>query len=319
METRANHVFVGAVTLALLGALAAFFIWIARLNEGDLKRYDIFFSQSVNGLAKGSQVTFSGVPVGKIDTIELWRKDPSFVKVRISVEKSVPILQGTTATMQSSFTGTGEILLEGAVKGAPPLICPEDNPKAFCPEGVPVIPTKRGGLGAILNSAPVLLERLATLSERLNTLLSDENQQQIKGILANTNVLTGELAKASPQVKTTLAELQTTLRQASATLASFDKVAGSANKLLGEDGDSLVRELRTTLGSAQRAADALSGTLTEMRPAARQLSATTLPEAESALRELRTATRALRNVTEKIDEQGAGALTGGSKLPDYKP
>jgi phospholipid/cholesterol/gamma-HCH transport system substrate-binding protein len=319
METRANHVFVGAVTLALLGALAAFFIWIARLNEGDLKRYDIFFSQSVNGLAKGSQVTFSGVPVGKIDTIELWRKDPSFVKVRISVEKSVPILQGTTATMQSSFTGTGEILLEGAVKGAPPLICPEDNPKAFCPEGVPVIPTKRGGLGAILNSAPVLLERLATLSERLNTLLSDENQQQIKGILANTNVLTGELAKASPEVKTTLAELQTTLRQASATLASFDKVAGSANKLLGEDGNSLVRELRTTLGSAQRAADALSGTLTDMRPAARQLSATTLPEAESALRELRTATRALRNVAEKVDEQGAGALTGGSKLPDYKP
>ena len=82
METRANHIFVGAVTLALLAAVAAFFIWIARLNEGDIKRYDIFFSQSVNGLAKGSQVTFSGVPVGSIEKIELWRKDPSFVKVR---------------------------------------------------------------------------------------------------------------------------------------------------------------------------------------------------------------------------------------------
>ncbi len=319
METRANHIFVGAVTLALLAAVAAFFIWIARLNEGDIKRYDIFFSQSVNGLAKGSQVTFSGVPVGSIEKIELWRKDPSFVKVRISVDKTVPILQGTTATMQSSFTGTGAILLEGAVKGATPLACPKENPQAFCPEGVPVIPTKRGGLGAILNSAPVLLDRLTTLSERLNTLLSDENQKEFKDILVNTNTLTGELAKASPEVKTTLTDLQSTLRQASATLANFDKVAGSANKLLTEDGGALVRELRTTLGSAQKAADALEATLGDARPAVRQLSSTTLPEAEAALRELRTATRALRNVAEKVDEQGAGALTGGSQLPDFKP
>ena len=28
---------------------------------------------------------------------------------------------------------------------------------------------------------------------------------------------------------------------------------------------------------------------------------------------------ALRAITEKLDDQGAGALLGGSKLPDYKP
>ncbi len=319
METKANHVFVGAVTLALLAGLAAFFVWIARLNEGDQKRYDIFFKQSVNGLVKGSQVTFSGVPIGKIDRIELWPTDPSFVRVRISVERAVPILIGTSATMQSSFTGTGEILLEGAVKGAPPIECPEEDPKSLCPEGVPVIPTKRGGLGAILNSAPLLLDRLATLSERLNTLLSDENQAAFKGILANTNTLTGHLAEASPQLKTTLVDLQSTLKQATATLASFDKVAGSANALLGDEQGSLARELRGTLHSAQGVADELTATLSDARPAARRLSASTLPEAEAALRELRAATRSLRSITEKIDEQGAGALTSGSKLPDYKP
>ena len=319
METRANNVFVGAVTLALLAGLAAFFVWIARLNEGDQKKYDIFFKQSVNGLVNGSQVTFSGVPVGKIEKIELWPRDPSFVKVRISVDKAVPILIGTTATMQSSFTGTGEILLEGAVKGAMPIACPDENPKSLCPEGEPVIPTKRGGLGAILNSAPLLLDRLATLSDRLNTLLSDENQLAFKGILANTNRLTGNLADASPQVKTTLADLQATLRQATVTLGSFDKVAGSANTLLGDQNGSLGRELRATLRSAQGAADELKATLSDARPATRQLSTSTLPSAEASLRELRAATRSLRAITEKIDEQGAGALTGGSQLPDYKP
>jgi phospholipid/cholesterol/gamma-HCH transport system substrate-binding protein len=319
METRANHVFVGAVALALLAALAAFFIWIARLNQGEQKKYDVFFKQSVNGLATGSPVSFSGVPVGKVEKIELWPKDPSFVRVRIAVEDKVPVLVGTTATIQSSFTGVADIQLEGAVKGADPIECPAINLKAMCPEGVPVIPTKRGGLGAILNSAPLLLDRLATLSERLNTLLSDENQLQIKGILSNTNQLTGNLADASPQVKVALVDLQVTLRQATQTLASVDKAAGSANNLLSGEGDTLARDLRTTLRSAQSAADELKATLSDARPAARQLSATTLPDAEAALRDLKATTRALRVLTEKIDDQGAGALTGGSKLPDYKP
>jgi phospholipid/cholesterol/gamma-HCH transport system substrate-binding protein len=319
METRANHVFVGAITLALLAALAAFFIWIAGFGKGDIKRYDIFFKQSVNGLSQGSQVSFSGVPVGKVEKIELWPKDPSFVKVRIAVENTVPVLIGTTATIQSSFTGVGDIQLEGAVKGAAPIVCPDESPEAMCPEGVPVIPTKRGGLGAILNSAPLLLDRLATLSERLNTLLSDENQLQFKGILSNTNRLTGHLADASPKVDPVLAELQVTLKQATRTLASLDTAAGSANSLFSDQGDSLTRSLRTSLRSVQTAADELKITLGDARPAVRQLSASTLPDAEAALRDLKATTRALRTLTEKIDDQGAGALTGGSKLPDYKP
>ncbi|HEX7753357.1 MAG TPA: MlaD family protein [Novosphingobium sp.] len=312
METRANHVWVGTVTLLLLGIAAAVVIWIARLSEGTQNQYDIFFKQSVDGLAKGSEVSFAGVPVGQIKEIELWKKDPSFVRVRIAVQETVPILVGTTATIQGSFTGVSDIQLEGAVKGAPPIVEPG-------PEGVPVIPTRAGGLGAILNSAPLLLERLATLTERLNVLLGDENQKSIRGILANSERMTANLADASPQAKQTLAELQETLKEARTTLASFDKVAGSADKLLGTDGESLARQLRTTLASASSAADQLSATLNAARPAVQQISSQTLPAADAALRDLRATSRALRNLTEKIDEQGAGAIVGGPQLPDYKP
>lgn len=312
METKAHHVWVGAVTLLLFAMVAAAVIWIARLNESSQREYDIFFKQSVDGLAKGSEVSFSGVPVGQIAHIELWEKDPSFVRVRIKVDRQVPILQGTTATIQGSFTGVSDIQLEGAVKGAPPI----DEPG---PEGVPVIPTRRGGLGEILNSAPVLLERLATLTERLNLVLSDENQKAISGILANSDRLTRNLADASPEVKATLTELQATLKQATATLQGFEQVAGSANNLLGNEGDTLVRDLRRSLQSAKQAAEALEGTLQDARPAVRQLNESTLPAAEAAIRDLRATSRALRSVTEKIDEQGAGALVGGQSLPDYKP
>jgi phospholipid/cholesterol/gamma-HCH transport system substrate-binding protein len=320
METRANHVWVGAVTLLLLAALALFFVWLAGINKGEQNEYDIFFKQSVAGLAKGSEVSFAGVPSGQVAKIELWPTDPGFVRVRIKVDEGTPVLVGTTATIQGSFTGVSTILLDGARRGAPPLTCEgEGVGKTACPEGVPVIPTKPGGLGELLANAPLLLERLATLTERLTMLMSDRNQASIAGILDNTNRMTADLAQATPQVQRTLAELQVTLREASEALDQFQKVMGSADNLLNNEGQSLAAQLRTTLKSAGTAADALAATANDARPAARQLSESTLPAAEATLRDLRETSRALRSVTERIESQGAGGLIGGQKLPDYEP
>jgi len=197
MEPRANHAWVGAVTLLLLALVAGAIVWITRLSEGNQNEYDIFFSQSVDGLSKGSSVSFSGVPVGQVSVIELWKQDPSFVRVRVKVEDDTPILIGTTATIQASFTGVSNIQLAGALKDSPPLVCPKENPKATCPEGVPVIPTKRGGFGELLNSAPVLLERLATVTERIALLLSDKNLKSVENTLANTDRVSAGLADSA--------------------------------------------------------------------------------------------------------------------------
>src|SRR6185503_18339408 len=154
METRANYVWVGAVSLVLLALLAAFIIWLAQLGATDQKEYDIFFEQSVGGLANGSEVTFQGVPAGQVKEIELWRQNPEFVRVRVSLDEEIPVLQGTTASISASFTGVSTVSLGGAVRGAPPITEPG-------PEGPPVIPPVPGGLGEILARAPLLLERLA--------------------------------------------------------------------------------------------------------------------------------------------------------------
>lgn len=312
METRANHVWVGAVTLAMIALLAAFIIWIARLGQTNLQEYDVFFKQSVDGLSKGSAVNFSGVPVGQVETIELWKRDPSFVRVRISLGEDVPVLLGTTAAIQSGFTGVSNIQLEGAVKGAPPLT--EKGP-----EGVPVIPTKRGGLGELLNSAPVLLERLATLTERMTTVFSDKNQQSIENILSNTDRVTGQLANASPELQRTMVELQGTLQDARVALKGFEQVAVNTDATINGDGKQMLQQFRVSLKSIEKTSETLNSTLSDVRPAARQLNDTTLPQAEAAIRDLRATTRALRDLTEKINDQGAAALLSGDKLPEYKP
>jgi phospholipid/cholesterol/gamma-HCH transport system substrate-binding protein len=315
METRANHLWVGAVTLVLLVGLAAFIVWLARLGQGNQSEYDIFYAQSVSGLANGSQVSFAGVPVGQVSEIALAKDNPEFVRVRIKVKDDVPILVGTEATIEASFTGVSTILLNGARKGAPEINCET----TACPEGRPVIPPGRGGFGELVANAPLLLERLATLTEQLNTILGPENQQEIAGILKNTNRLSGSLADATPTLVANLEEFQTTLGEFNQTLDSVEKLAVTTDQLVNNEGKPLAAELRATLRSVNDAAAALAATLEDTRPAAKQLRESTLPNAEATLQDLRSTSRALRAITEKLESEGAGALVGGKTLPDYKP
>src|SRR3546814_1462365 len=69
--SRSNHILVGSVVLALVAAVIIAAFWFSRLASGEEKEYDIYFQQSVNGLAKGSGVTFSGVPSGQVKEIQL--------------------------------------------------------------------------------------------------------------------------------------------------------------------------------------------------------------------------------------------------------
>jgi phospholipid/cholesterol/gamma-HCH transport system substrate-binding protein len=318
METRSNHVLVGSVVLILLAVLAIFTVWIARLGGTSEKEYDIFFRQSVDGLAKGSAVTYSGVPSGQVKEIALWRPDPQFVRVRVSVNEQTPILQGTTASISASFTGTSTISLDGARKGAPPIACPVPENKTICPYGVPVIPTKQGGIGAILNSAPQLLERLSTLTERLTGLLSDRNQASIAGILDNTNRLTDALADRGPEIAATLAQTRVAIQQAGDAAQSIGQLAATTNGILAEDVKPTIANLNRTIASAQKSADTLNAAIGDARPGLQTFSKQTVPEVDRLVKDLRVMTQSLSAVAEKVDQQGAGSLIGQQKLPDYK-
>ena len=312
METRSNHILVGGVMLALIAALAAGIIWLAGFGSGLRKEYDIFFAQSVEGLAKGGVVTFSGVPSGQITHIELWQDNPGFVRVRIQVRPDTPVLIGTTASIQGSFTGPSSILLDGAVKGAPEL-----SEKG--PAGVPVIPTKRTGLGALLNSAPQLLERISALTEKVTELLNEKNQKSLGSILSNTDKLTGELAKSGPDLRATIIETRVTMKQAAQAVDEIGKLAGTTNALIAEDGRPLIADLRKTVRQADASLASLDATLKDVRPGVQAFSTQTLPEVGQLVRDLRIMSESLGSVANKIDQGGAGALLGSPKLPDYKP
>lgn len=312
METRSNHILVGSVVLILLLAVAIFTVWLARVSDGGQKVYDIFFKQSVEGLARGSAVSFSGVPVGQVQDIKIWKQDPDFVRVRISINDDVPVLLGTTASIQGSFTGVSTLLLEGAKKGAPPIT-------EIGPAGAPVIPTKPGGLGALLNSAPQLLERLSTLTERLTELLSDKNQQSITNILANVDRLSGSLADRGPEIAATLAETRVAIAQAGQAAEEIGKLAGTTNQLLDEQGRPLIADLRQTIARAGKTLDTVDAAVADARPGLQAFSKQTIPEVGLLVRDLRELSEGLSGVAERLNRGGASSLVGRRKLPDYEP
>jgi phospholipid/cholesterol/gamma-HCH transport system substrate-binding protein len=326
METRSNQILVGSIVLGLLAALAVFIIWLSQVGDGDNKTYDVFFQQSVEGLAKGSAVTFRGVPVGQIQSINLEPASPQFIRVRVTVREETPVLQGTTATIRGvGFTGVSQIQLDPPEPepGRPPsrvaITCPEQNPQSECPYGYPVIPTRPGALGQLLNTAPELLERVSALTERLTELLSDRNQESLAGILDNMEEISRNLAERSPEIAAALAEARIAIRRAGEASERFGRLAETTENLLDEDGRPLVNDLRHTIRAAETSMRNLDAVLNDARPGVQAFSTQTLPEVGQLVRDLRTTSESLREITDRLNQRGVGGIIGGERLPDYRP
>ncbi len=319
METRSNHVLVGGVVLAMVAAVLLFTVWLSSISGGKDNRYDIFFTQAVDGLAKGSPVAFSGVPVGQIEQIALVPNHPDRVRVRIAVDPDTPILQGMAATIQGiGFTGVSQVQLDGAVRGATPIT-------AIGPNGVPVIPAKAGGFAAILSSAPELLDRVSTLTERLAVTLNDRNQESLAGILENFDDISRSLAARSPEIAATLAETRDAVRQSALAAQRIGELANSTNGLVQRDGRALsgdaraaIANLKETSAAAQTSVANLNSAISDARPGLQAFSKQTIPEVGLLVGDLRDTASSLSSVSQRLDQGGITSILSAPKLPDYK-
>ncbi len=320
METRSNYVMVGAVTLAMLAGLLLFTVWLAGLSGERRQCYDIYFAQGVSGLSRGSNVTFSGVPVGQVTEISLLPERPELVYVRIEVDEETPVRQGTTASVRAvSLTGANEVQLSGGARGTQQMT--ENGPR-----GCPVIPARTGGLGALLASAPELMERIQRLTERLTELVNDENQNAIADILDNVRATTEVLRQRAPELGDAIADTRIAVRQAGiaarqAGIAAerVGVLADTTTALVNEEGRPVAQDLRKAIASADRAAANLDAMVADARPGVQNFSKSTLPEANRLIRELRELSTSLRGVSERVEQGGIAGALGPEKLPDYNP
>jgi phospholipid/cholesterol/gamma-HCH transport system substrate-binding protein len=251
--------------------------------------------------------------VGQVQKISLLPSRPEFVWVRIDVDEQTPVLQGTTAQIKGvGFTGVSEIQLDGAVRGSPPV-------QTTGPQGCPVIPATSGGLGALLNSAPELIDRIQRLTERLTELLSDKNQDAISDILQNIDVTTRVIRDRAPEMADTLREVRIASHNAGIAAQNVATLTANTNRLVQEQGGPAAQDLRRSIASVQQATENLNGMITDARPGVQNFSKSTLPEVNRLVRDLRELSTSLKSVSQRVEQQGIGGSLGPEKLPDYKP
>ena len=233
--------------------------------------------------------------------------------MRVEVDEQTPVLQGTTAQIHGvGFTGVSEIQLQGAQRGRPPI-------DQVGPQGCPVVPATSGGISALLNSAPELIDRIQRLTERLTELLNDKNQNSIADILENIDATTAELRRHAPEMGATISEIKTASHNAGVAANNIAALAANTNQLVSKDGRPAMQNLNKALSSVQQTTENLNSMISDARPGVQNFSKSTLPEANKLVHDLRELTQSLQAVSNRINQQGIGGTLGPEKLPDYKP
>jgi phospholipid/cholesterol/gamma-HCH transport system substrate-binding protein len=151
----------------------------------------------------------------------------------------------------------------------------------------------------------------------LNELLNPANRKSLGNILNNADRLTGSLADRGPEIAATLVETRETLRQATQAAAALTKLTGHADDILTTDAKPLVHDLRETAGHANATLRKLDTLLGSAQPGIDTFTTQTLPETAQLIREARDATAQLGAIAAKLDQDPAGALLGGRRLPEY--
>src|SRR5207253_5513170 len=141
--------------------------------------------------------------------------------------------------------GTSQTPRPAAAGGHPPI-------EQVGPQGWPVIPATSGGISALRNNAPELIDRIQRLTERLTELLSDKNQNSISDILENIDVTTQQLRAHAPELGQTIAEIKIASHNAGLAANNVAALADNANRLVNEQGRPAVENLNKTIVSARR-------------------------------------------------------------------
>ncbi len=249
METRANYILIGAFTLAgILGAFA-FFLWLAKFEvTRQYAYYDILFD-NVSGLSAAGGVSFNGLPVGQVLSLNLDDDDPSKVRVRIEVDADIPVTEDTVAQLQSlGVTGVGYVELTGGSASAERL--PEDS----------VIKSKRSTIQTLFEGAPKLLDEAITLLQDLNSVVNDKNRQAVSDILDNLASATGRLDKTLSDFESVSSDIGGAAKDIGEFTKRLEPLVDTAKTTL-ETGNDTLNSVKTASESAKEALDEAKTTL----------------------------------------------------------
>ena len=307
METRANHVLIGAFTLLVCVLGVLFALWAAKYTtEKTFQEYDIVFEEAVTGLSVGSQVLYSGISVGAVRKLSLVRDDPRKVVARVRLSADTPVKTDTRAKLTlTGLTGTAVIQLTGGSPGSPSLEPPEGK-------RVATIPSEPSALQNIAATASQIVDRV-------NLLLSDENVATVTRTLQQLEQVSGSLASEREEIAKLIRNARDASKQLEVTLASADKTINRLDQGVVQELPKIVAKLDRTLGQLEKTSLTASAMLAENREAISDFSNDGLAQVGPTMRQLRSLIRELDDLADKVETNPAGFILGREQPEEFEP
>jgi phospholipid/cholesterol/gamma-HCH transport system substrate-binding protein len=313
METRAHYVAVGIFVLSAIILAFIAVLYLSHFHFGEqTERYYIFFSGSVEGLNKGSQVQYNGIPIGRVVDI---RVDPNNIEqVQVTVEINttiVAIKSGVRAYLNSNLlNGIATIEVRGGTQQAKPLE-PQPGHKYA------VIPPGRSGLEEVQARLPEVVADLKHAADSVNALLDKQNRdavaetlQSLRTITANAVAPSRKLDEVVDNANKTVLQLGTLLQDVDRGFIGHGGLKDQASQALG-DYDRLAKSL--IVDSRQ-----IEAILAENRPGLRNFTQRTLPAVDGLVSDLHRFVWHLTRLTTEL-EQDPTRLLFGDRREGYRP
>ena len=315
METEGRYTLVGTLVLAVVALMTVAIVWLAGAADTiAYQTYTLYFKrQSLDGLAIGSPVKMRGIKVGVVDSYRFAKGGDEAVSVTARIDEGVPVHVGAEAYIKRNLvTGIASVEINNGPSDSALLI---DAPPG---ERYPVIAEGSSDIDKVATAVSRLAVNGAQVLEKMNTLLSDENQRAISQTLANLDELSSHLAANKASLDATVQGIRDASDEFRFAGASISQAATRAEGSIvgvGQNADAALKEAIVALGSLQRDASLISERV-------QQFAETGTLELTNVSRDMRagadtltTAGQRLSNPRAILFGPGQQQLGPGEKLP----
>jgi phospholipid/cholesterol/gamma-HCH transport system substrate-binding protein len=306
MEAEARYTLVGAVVMVVAAMIVLATLWIAGKTDAIAYRhYTIYFrNQSMDGLDVDSAVKMRGVKVGTVTGYDFVSKPTEAVRVMIKVSEEAPVREGAEAYVKRNIvTGLATVEIANPPDHAPLL--------TKVPEGeeYPVIAEGSSELDKVASAVTRMAENGALVLDKMNTLLSDENQARISATLANLKVISESLASNRQSLEAAvqgIKEASDEFRFAGASISQAATHAEGSITTVGKNAQDALKEATRALETMQKETQAISEKLQALADSGSL-------ELNAMSRDVRTAADAVTVAGQKLSNPKALLLGPGKE------
>ncbi len=226
MESRINYTLVGVFVVLLLAGLIGFVYWLGKYGyQQEYDYYYVHMTESVSGLSPESSVKYRGVDVGIVEKIRLNPENSEEVELLLKLKRGTLIKVDTKATLRSfGMTGLAFVELNGGDKDAPRLTGNGD---------IPVIPATPSTYARLDESLTILSAKLTRGLDRAELLLSEQNLQNIAGILTEVKALTKDVRDQLPALRRAVDSTIVVEKEIAQAFAGVESAAMAVEKMAG--------------------------------------------------------------------------------------